>query len=63
LAVNLKDKIIFPKIGKSQPLENELREFLNILKAGHKVKSYDLAFGVKTIKLLDQIEKAAQKNF
>lgn len=63
LTIIIEEKIIFPEISKNQPLENELREFINILKTDHKVKSYDLAFGVKVIRLLDRIEKAAQKNF
>lgn len=59
LVINLNEKIIFPKIGKSQPLENELKEFLNILKPNHEVSNYNLAFAVKVIKLLDRIDKTA----
>lgn len=59
LIINLNERIIFPKVGKSQPLENELKEFLNILKPNQKVSNYELAFGVKVIKLLDRIEKVA----
>lgn len=62
LALSLNERIVFPKIGKAQPLENELRQFLNIFKTPKKIKSNSISFGVKVIKLLDRIEKSAQKN-
>lgn len=57
LVINLNEKTIYPKISQTQPLENELKEFINILKTGHETNGQSLNFGVKVIKLLDQIER------